>query len=68
MRDNVLWRKMGRIIMMLSEHLDIDAERALHIFYKTKTYCQLSNPKYGLHLMSDGYILENLLTELRETE
>ncbi|MCI6894123.1 MAG: hypothetical protein MR850_04910 [Bacteroidales bacterium] len=24
-------------------------------------YQQLSDPKYGLHLMSDDYILENLI-------
>lgn len=27
-----------------------------------------SNQKYGLQLMSDDYILENLIEELRETQ
>ena len=40
-------------------------ERALDLFYSTKTYRQLSDPKYGLQLMSDGYIVENVLLELR---
>ncbi len=68
MRDSVLWRKLSRIIMMLAETLQIDAERALNLFYTTKVYQQLSDPKYGLQLMSDDYILENLLEELRETQ
>ena len=68
MRDSVLWRKQSRIIMMLAETLHIDAERALNLFYTTKVYQQLSDPKYGLQLMSDDYILENLIEELRETE
>ena len=68
MRDSVLWRKQSRIIMMLSEALYIDAERALNLFYTTKVYQQLSDPKYGLQLMSDDYILENLIEELRETQ
>ena len=68
MRDSVLWRKQSRIIMMLAETLHIDAERALNLFYKTKVYQQLSDPKYGLQLMSDDYILENLIEELRETQ
>ena len=67
MRDSVLWRKQSRIIMMLAETLQIDAERALNLFYTTKVYQQLSDPKYGLQLMSDDYILENLIEELRDT-
>ena len=39
-------------------------ERALDLFYSTETYRQLSDPKYGLQLMSDGYIVENILAEL----
>lgn len=27
----------------------------------------LSDPKYGLQLMSDGYIIEDFINELRET-
>ena len=65
MRDSVLWRKHSHIIMMLSETLDIDAERALDLFYSTEVYKQLSDPASGLHLMSDSYILEDILNELR---
>ncbi len=65
MRDNVLWRKQSRIIMLLADALQIDAERALDLFYTTKVYQQLSDPKYGLQLMSDDYILEELIEELR---
>ncbi len=65
MRDRVLWRKQARIILALAAALAIDEERALDLFYSTETYRQLSDPKYGLQLMSDGYIVENVLSELR---
>ncbi len=65
MRDSVLWRKQSHIIVMLADALDIDAERALDLFYSTEVYKQLSDPASGLHLMSDAYILENILDELR---
>ena len=68
MRDNVLWRKQARIIMALASALEIDEEKALDIFYSTETYRQLSDPKYGLHLMSDGYVLENVIAELKAKE
>ncbi len=65
MRDTVLWRKQSRIIMLLADALQIDAERALDLFYTTKVYSQLSDPRYGLQLMSDDYIMEELIAELR---
>lgn len=65
MRSSVLLRKKSRIIMMLAESLQISPERALDLFYSTETCRQLSDPKYALHLMSDGYILENLINDLR---
>lgn len=45
MRDNVLWRKQSRIIMLLADALQIDAERALDLFYTTKyiSSCQTPN-------------------------
>ncbi len=65
MRDNVLWRKQSRIIMLLAETLHISAERALDLFYSTRVYQQLTDPKSGLQLMSDQYIMEDLINELR---
>ena len=54
MRNTVLWRKQARIIMALAAELSISEERALDLFYSTETCRQLSNPKYGLQLMSDA--------------
>ena len=51
--------------MMLAEQLHIDAERALDLFYSTKTYQQLSDSRFGLQQMSDQYIVDNVLEELR---
>ena len=43
-------------------------DRALNLFYSSNTYQQLSDPKFGLHLMSDGYIIEDLIKELRQSQ
>lgn len=68
MRDNVLWRKQSRIIMRLADVLKISPERALDIYYSTRVYEQMTDPKYGLQLMSDDYIIEELIEELREKQ
>ena len=64
MRDSVLWRKVSSIVIMLADRLDIDEERALDIFYSTKTYKLLSESNSGIQLMSDEYILEDVLNEI----
>ena len=64
MRDSVLWRKGSSIVIMLADRLDIDEERALDIFYSTKTYKLLSDSNSGIQLMSDEYILEDVLNEI----
>ncbi len=64
MRDQVLWRKEGRMVALLAERLDIDTERALDILYNSRTYALLANPDSGLQLQSDEYILNDLLREL----
>lgn len=66
MRDQVLWRKEGRIVALLAERLDIDTERALDILYNSRTYMLLENPDSGLYLQSDDYILTDLLQELEQ--
>ena len=65
MRDNVLWRKKSVIIMMLAKELRVSPERALDLFYSTDVCRQLSDPKTGLQLMSDGYVLEDVISEIR---
>ena len=64
MRDQVLWRKEGRIADLLAERLNISTERALDILYNSHTYALLVNPDSGLQLQSDTYILTSLLREL----
>lgn len=60
MRPEILERKIARIILALSRERGITCEQALDFFYSTETYRQLTDPSFGLHLMSDEYILEDL--------
>ena len=65
MRKQVLWRKIARIIMMISDNLDISGEPALDLFYKSRVYQMLVDPSYGLQTMSDTYIYDEFVLELR---
>ena len=66
MRDSVLWRKQSRIVMLLAKEKNITPEQALDIYYTSRTAQLLSDPNTGLQLMSDQYVLEDLLKELEE--
>ncbi len=66
MRDTVLWRKQSRIVMLLAEALDVDPEEALDVYYSTDVCRQLADPNSGLQVMSDQYILQDLLAELKK--
>lgn len=65
MRKSVLWRKIARIIMMIADNLDISGEQALDLFYKSRVYQMLVDPSYGLQTMSDTYVFDEFVQELR---
>lgn len=65
MKDFLLWNKISRIIILLAERLDISPIRALNIFYNSEACKFLHDPHYGLHLMSDAYIVDDILQELQ---
>ena len=63
--DLLMWNKIGRVITLLAERLDISGERALDIFYTSLTNERLHDEKTGLYLMSDLYIVDEVIMELQ---
>ncbi len=64
MKDYILYRKIARIIMQLSEELHISSKRALLLFYHSTVGQQLHDPQYGYQLMSDTYIVNDIKAEM----
>ena len=58
--------KIGRIVTLLSEMLNVSSERALDIFYTSKTCEQLHDPSTLLYTFSDGYIVDDVLLEIQK--
>lgn len=63
MNEHILWSKIARIIIQLAETLDITSERAMKLFYESDVCTMLHESKYGLHLMSDTYIVNDIIGE-----
>ena len=68
MLDFLLWNKIARIIAQLAETLNISTDRALVLFYESEVCTMLQDPELGLHLMSDTYIVNDLIEELRQKQ
>ena len=62
----LLWNKIARIIVQLADMLHISTDRALQIFYDSGVCRMLHDKDLGLHLMSDTYIVKDLIEELRK--
>lgn len=63
--DLLMWNKIGRIVTLLSERLDISGERALDIFYTSKTSERLHDPATRLYTFGDLYIVDEVVRELQ---
>lgn len=68
LRDTVFWTKMGRIIVRLSERLNVSPEVAFDIFYESDTCRRLHNPDTGLYLYGDLYIVDEVMRELQDKQ
>jgi len=65
LRDSQLWMKIGRICTLLAKRLDISPERAFDIFQMSKTNELLHDERSLLYLMSDLYIVDDVIMELQ---
>ena len=63
--DILMWNKIGRIVTLLADRLDITPERALDIFYTSKTNERLHDPSTLLYTIGDRYIVDDVLREIQ---
>lgn len=67
LRDAQLWMKIGRICTILAKQLDVSPERAFDIYQNSKTSELLNDERSLLYLMSDLYIVDDIIAELRKS-
>lgn len=63
--DLLMWNKIGRIVALLAERLNVSGERALDIFYTSRTNERLHDEHTGLYLMGDLYIVDEVMNEIK---
>ena len=63
--DLLMWNKIGRIVTLLSERLDITPEHALDLFYTSQTNKRLHDPSTLLYTFGDLYIVDEVVREIQ---
>ena len=56
--------KIGGVCTLLAKRLDISPERAFDIFQNSKTCDLLHDERSLLYLMSNGYIVDDIIAEI----
>lgn len=59
----ILQRKYARIVQMFAEKTNISYEKALGMFYDSKTHELISEGIADIHCMSDEYLVDELKAE-----
>ena len=61
----ILQRKYARIVQKLAEKTGKSYEEALGRFYDSKTFELISDGVADMHCMSDEYLVDELIAELK---
>lgn len=61
----LLQRKYTRLIVLLAERLNISLDKALGQFMMSDTYLLMREGVGDTHCLSDDYLLDELLAELK---
>lgn len=64
----LLQMKYARIITLVAEQLNIDEEKAMEIFYNSKTYMLMSKGISDFHCLSDAYLAEEIMLEKKNEQ
>lgn len=61
--STLLQMKYARIISLISKKSGIDEEKAMQMFYESKTYMLMSKGISDFHCLSDVYLADEILLE-----
>ena len=63
--DLLMWNKIGRIVTLLAQRLNVSSERALDVFYTSKTCERLHDESTLLYTFGDLYIVDDVILEIQ---
>lgn len=64
--ETLLQMKYARVIDLLANQLQVSHAKALELFYQSETYGNLCERANHLHNMSDAFLADEVLLEIRQ--
>ena len=61
--ETLLQMKDARVISLLAKKLAVPEDKAMAVFYNSKTYCNLNDLRNGLQNMSDAFLVDEIIQE-----
>lgn len=61
--ETLLQMKYAKVISLLAQKLDISEDKAMAIFYSSKTYSNINDLRNGLQNMSDAFLVDEIIQE-----
>lgn len=61
--ETLLQMKYARVISLLAKKLTVSEDKAMAIFYNSKTYSNLNDLRNGLQNMSDAFLVDEIIQE-----
>ena len=61
--ETLLQMKYARVISLFAKKLAVPEDKAMAIFYNSKTYSNLNDLRNGLQNMSDAFLVDEIIQE-----
>ena len=61
----LLWNKIGRVVTLIATDMDISPEKALALFYRSRTNALMRDPSTMLYTFGDRYLADEVMREYK---
>lgn len=61
----LLWNKIGRVVTLIATDMNIGPEKALTLFYRSRTNTLMRDPSTMLYTFGDRYLADEVMREYK---
>lgn len=59
----LIWNKIGRVVTLIANDMGISSEKALALFYRSRTNKLMRDPSTMLYTFGDRYLADEVIRE-----
>jgi len=62
----LIWNKIGRVVTLIAKDMGVSSEKALALFYQSRTNMLMRDPATMLYTFGDRYLADEVIREYQE--